>query len=214
MKKYFILLFATLALNVNAQNDKCCETPECKKTEAGNVHMGKNPKAMLWKSVKEEDKEAFKALMKEYHAERKAVIEKNRGKKLEKGQKPTEEQMDAFMKQGYAKRKALLELEEKYYGKFRKFLAPPRQHRQLRVMVSIADITTARLSVAAIMAKNTSLARNTMMPSVALSATHVPIRRNVPIRKIAPRSRSVKPRKIALRNRSVKPRSRRTTEDV
>ena len=86
MKKYFILLFATLALNVNAQNDKCCETQECKKTEAGNVHMGKNPKAMLWKSVKEEDKEAFKALMKEYHAERKAVAEKNRGKKLEKGQ--------------------------------------------------------------------------------------------------------------------------------
>ena len=113
MKKYFILLFATLALNVNAQNDKCCETPECKKAEAGNVHMGKNPKAMLWKSVKEEDKEAFKALMKEYHAERKAVMEKNRGKKLEKGQKPTEEQMDAFMKQGYAKRKALLDLEEK-----------------------------------------------------------------------------------------------------
>jgi hypothetical protein len=133
MKKYFILLFATLALNVNAQNDKCCETPECKKTEAGNVHMGKNPKAMLWKSVKEEDKEAFKALMKEYHAERKAVIEKNRGKKLEKGQKPTEEQMDAFMKQGYAKRKALLDLEEKYYGKFRKFLAPWQAAQAVKV---------------------------------------------------------------------------------
>ena len=88
------------------------------------VHMGMNHKAKLWKNLKEEDKEAFKALMKEYHAERKAVMEKNRGKKLEKGQKPTEEQMDAFMKQGYAVRKALLDLEEKYYGKFRKFLAP------------------------------------------------------------------------------------------
>ncbi|MBO5675814.1 MAG: hypothetical protein J6S07_05765, partial [Bacteroidaceae bacterium] len=66
-------------------------------------------------------------------AERKAVMEKNRGKKLEKGQKPTEEQMDAFMKQGYANRKALLELEEKYYGKFRKFLAPWQAAQAVKV---------------------------------------------------------------------------------
>ena len=38
-----------------------------------------------------------------------------------------------FMKQGYAKRKALLELEEKYYGKFRKFLAPWQAAQAVKV---------------------------------------------------------------------------------
>ena len=136
MKKYLILLFAALALNVSAQDAHNGKSEKREGARHGMMHQqrGKNnPKAMLWKSVKEEDKEAFKALMKEYHAERKAVAEKYRGKKLEKGQKPTEEQMDAFMKQGYAKRKALLELEEKYYGKFRKFLAPWQAAQAVKV---------------------------------------------------------------------------------
>lgn len=133
MKKYLILLFATLALTVNAQQEHRDKATRRDKAERGMVHMGMNHKAKLWKNLKEEDKEAFKALMKEYHAERKAVMEKNRGKKLEKGQKPTEEQMDAFMKQGYANRKALLDLEEKYYGKFRKFLAPRQAAQAVKV---------------------------------------------------------------------------------
>ncbi len=136
MKKYLILLFAALALNVSAQEAQNGKSENRDGARHGMMHQqrGKNnPKAMLWKSVKEEDKEAFKALMKEYHAERKAVMEKNRGKKLEKGQKPTEEQMDAFMKQGYANRKVLLELEEKYYGKFRKFLAPWQAAQAVKV---------------------------------------------------------------------------------
>lgn len=133
MKKYLILLFATLALTVNAQQEHRDKAPRRDKAERGMVHMGMNHKAKLWKNLKEEDKEAFKALMKEYHAERKAVMEKNRGKKLEKGQKPTEEQMDAFMKQAYANRKALLDLEEKYYGKFRKFLAPRQAAQAVKV---------------------------------------------------------------------------------
>ena len=135
MKKYLILLFAALALNVNAQQDKQDKAPKREGAERGMVHMGmnKDAKANLWKSVKEEDKEAFKALMKEYHAERKAVMEKNKCQKLEKGQKPTEEQMNAFMKQSYAKRKALLNLEEKYYGKFRKFLAPWQAAQAVKV---------------------------------------------------------------------------------
>jgi hypothetical protein len=136
MKKYLILLFAALALNVSAQDAQNGKSEKREGARHGMMHQqrGKNnPKAMLWKSVKEEDKEAFKALMKEYHAERKVVMEKNRGKKLEKGQKPTEEQMDAFMKQGYANRKALLDLEEKYYGKFRKFLAPRQAAQAVKV---------------------------------------------------------------------------------
>ena len=135
MKKYLILLFAALALNVNAQQEQQGRGPKRDGAKRGMVHMGKDKdaKANLWKSVKEEDKEAFKALMKEYHAERKAVMKKNRGKKLEKGQKPTEEQMNAFMKQSYAKRKALLDLEEKYYGKFRKFLAPWQAAQAVKV---------------------------------------------------------------------------------
>ena len=135
MKKYLILLFAALALNVNAQQEQQGRGPKRDGAKRGMVHMGKDKdaKANLWKSVKEEDKEAFKALMKEYHGERKAVAEKYRGKKLEKGQKPTEEQMNAFMKQSYAKRKALLDLEEKYYGKFRKFLAPWQAAQAVKV---------------------------------------------------------------------------------
>lgn len=136
MKKLFILLFAALALNVSAQDAQGGNSEKREGAKRGMMHQqrGKNnPKAMLLKSVKEEDKEAFKALMKEYHAERKAVMEKNRGKKLEKGQKPTEEQMDEFMKQGYAMRKALLNLEEKYYGKFRKFLAPWQAAQAVKV---------------------------------------------------------------------------------
>lgn len=136
MKKLFILLFAALALNVSAQDAQGGNSEKREGAKRGMMHQqrGKNnPKAMLLKSVKEEDKEAFKALMKEYHAERKAVMEKNRGKKLEKGQKPTEEQMDEFMKQGYSMRKALLDLEEKYYGKFRKFLAPWQAAQAVKV---------------------------------------------------------------------------------
>lgn len=136
MKKLFILLFAALALNVSAQDVQGGNSEKREGAKRGMMHQqrGKNnPKAMLLKSVKEEDKEAFKALMKEYHTERKAVMEKNRGKKLEKGKKPTEEQMDEFMKQGYAMRKALLNLEEKYYGKFRKFLAPWQAAQAVKV---------------------------------------------------------------------------------
>ena len=136
MKKYLILLFAVLALNASAQEAQNGKSEKREGARHGMMHQqrGKNnPKAMLWKSVKEEDKEAFKALMKEYHGERKAVMEKNKGQKLEKGQKPTEEQMNAFMKQSYAKRKALLDLEEKYYGKFRKFLAPWQAAQAVKV---------------------------------------------------------------------------------
>lgn len=133
MKKYLILLFATLALTVNAQQEQRDKAPRRERAERGMAHMGMNSKDNLWKNLKEEDKEAFKALMKEYHGERKAVMEKNKGQKLEKGQKPTEEQMDAFMKQGYANRKALLDLEEKYYGKFRKFLAPWQAAQAVKV---------------------------------------------------------------------------------
>lgn len=136
MKKYLILLFAALALNVSAQDAQGGNLEKREGAKRGMMHRQRarnNPKAMLLKSVREEDKEAFKALMKEYHAERKAVMEKNRGKKLEKGQKPTEEQMDEFMKQGYAMRKALLSLEEKYYGKFRKFLAPRQAAQAVKV---------------------------------------------------------------------------------
>ena len=135
MKKYLILLFAALALNVNAQQEQQGRGPKREGAKRGMVHMGKDKdaKANLWKSVKEEDKEAFKALMKEYHGERKAVMEKNKGQKLEKGQKPTEEQMNTFIKQSYAKRKALLDLEEKYYGKFRKFLAPWQAAQAVKV---------------------------------------------------------------------------------
>ena len=78
MKKLFILLFAALALNVSAQDAQGGNSEKREGAKRGMMHQqrGKNnPKAMLLKSVKEEDKEAFKALMKEYHAERKAVME-------------------------------------------------------------------------------------------------------------------------------------------
>lgn len=127
MKKLFLLLFLGMTLSVSAQQNGERGGQMC---ELQGMMQGRQQRKI---EVAPENKEAFEALKKEYHAERKAVAEKYLGKKLEKDQKPTEEQMDAFMKQGYAKRKALLELEEKYYGKFRKFLAPRQAAQAVKV---------------------------------------------------------------------------------
>ena len=129
MKKLFLLLFLGMTLSVSAQQNGE-RGGQMRERQRQGMMQGRQQREI---EVAPENKEAFEALKKEYHAERKAVAEKYRGKKLEKGQKPTEEQMDAFMKQGYAKRKALLELEEKYYGKFRKFLAPRQAAQAVKV---------------------------------------------------------------------------------
>ena len=129
MKKLFLLLFLGMTLSASAQQNGE-RGGQMRERQRQGMMQGRQQREI---EVAPENKEAFEALKKEYHAERKAVAEKYRGKKLEKGQKPTEEQMDAFMKQGYAMRKALLDLEEKYYGKFRKFLAPRQAAQAVKV---------------------------------------------------------------------------------
>ncbi|MBR6699768.1 MAG: hypothetical protein IKL71_07125 [Bacteroidaceae bacterium] len=121
MKKYLILLFAALALNVSAQDTQGSNSEKREGAKRGMMHRGKKD---FTANLSEEAKKTYEALAKEYSQEKKAIREKYRIQKPEKGQKPTEAQMDEIMEKRYACRKALLNLEEKYYGKFRKFLTP------------------------------------------------------------------------------------------
>ena len=116
MKKIFLLLFATVALSVSAQQ----EGPR------GPQRQGGTPGMMQKKEieVKPEHKDAFEALKKEYNDAKKELYAKYRGEMPKRGEKPTDEQMDANMKMLMARSKALVELNEKYYPKFREILAP------------------------------------------------------------------------------------------
>lgn len=116
MKKIFLLLFATVALSVSAQQNG----------QRGPQRQGGAPGMMQKKEieVKPEHKDAFEALKKEYNDAKKELYAKYRGEMPKRGEKPTDEQMDANMKLLMARSKALVELNEKYYPKFREILTP------------------------------------------------------------------------------------------
>lgn len=116
MKKIFLLLFATLALSVSAQQNG----------QRGPQRQGGAPGMMQQREikVKPEHKDAFEALKKEYNDAKKELYAKYRGEMPKRGEKPTDEQMDANMKLLMARSKALVELNEKYYPKFREILTP------------------------------------------------------------------------------------------
>ena len=116
MKKLFLLLFASVALSVSAQQ----EGPR------GPQRQGGAPGMMQKKEieVKPEHKDAFEALKKEYYEAKKEVYGKYHGEMPKRGEKPTDEQMDTRMKNHMACQKALIELNEKYYPKFREILTP------------------------------------------------------------------------------------------
>lgn len=116
MKKLFLLLFATVALSVSAQQNG----------QRGPQRQGGAPGMMQKKEieVKPEHKDAFEALKKEYNDAKKELYAKYRGEMPKRGEKPTDEQMDANMKLLMARSKALVELNEKYYPKFREILTP------------------------------------------------------------------------------------------
>ena len=116
MKKIFLLLFATVALSVSAQQNG----------QRGPQRQGGAPGMMQQREikVKPEHKDAFEALKKEYNDAKKELYAKYRGEMPKRGEKPTDEQMDANMKMLMARSKALVELNEKYYPKFRKMLNP------------------------------------------------------------------------------------------
>lgn len=120
MKKLLILLFASMALTVSAQQAKSGNGPRGERPR-GEMRQANKQKGF---NLSEEDKNTFDALNEEYKKDRKAIREKYRGEKVEKGQKLTDEQLDARMKNRFACRKAMLELEEKYYPKYRKVLTP------------------------------------------------------------------------------------------
>ena len=117
MKKIFLLLFATLALSVSAQQQNAQRGPQ---------RQGGAPGMMQQREieVKPEHKDAFEALKKEYNDAKKELYAKYRGQMPKRGEKPTDEQMDANMKLLMARSKALVELNEKYYPKFREILTP------------------------------------------------------------------------------------------
>ena len=122
MKNLILLFFLCATMSVSAQNDKkCCEQTKCE--QSNHDKKGHDRKARTIE-VAPEHKEAFEALKKEYAEAKKEVYKKYRGEKAKRGEKPTEEQMDARMKNHMACQKALLELQEKYYPKFRKMLNP------------------------------------------------------------------------------------------
>ena len=118
MKKLFLMLFLGMTLSVSAQQEG----------ERGG-HMRERQGMMQGRQQKEievapEHKEAFEALKKEYAEAKKEVYGKYRGEMPKRGEKPTEEQMDTRMKNHMACQKALVELQERYYPKFRKMLNP------------------------------------------------------------------------------------------
>ena len=122
MKNLILLFFLCATMSVSAQNDKkCCEQTKCE--QPNHDKKGHDRKARTIE-VAPEHKEAFEALKKEYAEAKKEVYKKYRGEKAKRGEKPTEEQMDARMKNHMACQKALVELQEKYYPKFRKMLNP------------------------------------------------------------------------------------------
>lgn len=117
MKKIFLLLFASVALSVSAQHGNGQRGPQ---RQGGAPGMMQKRKI----EVKPEHKDVFEALKKEYNDAKKELYTKFRGEMPQRGQKPTDEQMDTNMKMLMARSKALVELNEKYYPKFREILTP------------------------------------------------------------------------------------------
>ena len=117
MKKSFLMLFLGMTLSVSAQQEN---------GQRGPQRQGGAPGMMQKREieVKPEHKDAFEALKKEYNDAKKELYTKFRGEMPQRGQKPTDEQMDANMKMLMARSKALVELNEKYYPKFREILTP------------------------------------------------------------------------------------------
>lgn len=129
MKKLLILLVMGMTLTAGAQQAHKSDTTKCEKCGQGAAHKKKGG---MHFELKQEDREAFKALLDEYRQERNAVREKYHVGKAKKDTELTEAEMDANMRNRFACRKALLALNEKYYAKFRKMLPPCQAARVLQ----------------------------------------------------------------------------------
>ena len=120
MKKLFLMLFLGMTLSVSAQQEGE-RGGQMRERQRQGMMQGRQQKEI---EVAPEHKEAFEALMKEYAEAKKKVYDKCRCEMPQSGEKPTDEQMDTRMKNHIACQKALVELQEKYYPKFRKMLNP------------------------------------------------------------------------------------------
>ena len=120
MKKLFLMLFLGMTLSVSAQQEGE-RGGQMRERQRQGMMQGRQQKEI---EVAPEHKEAFEALKKEYAEAKKEVYAKCHGEMPQRGEKPTEEQMDTRMKNHMACQKALVELQEKYYPKFRKMLNP------------------------------------------------------------------------------------------
>lgn len=129
MKKLIIFMFAAMTLGVSAQQAESVKGPRGQRPFA-EMRQAKAQKGF---NLSEENQKIFKALNEEYKKEREAIRKKYQNEKLEKDQKPTEKQMDARMENRMACRKALLDLQEKYYPKYRKVLTPQQTAQVLKM---------------------------------------------------------------------------------
>lgn len=120
MKKLFLLLFLGMTLSASAQQNGE-RGGQMRERQRQGMMQGRQQREI---EVAPENKEAFEALKKEYAEAKKEVYGKYRCEMPKPGEKPTEAQMDTRMKNHMACQKALVELQEKYYPKFRKMLNP------------------------------------------------------------------------------------------
>ena len=120
MKKLFLLLFLGMTLSASAQQNGE-RGGQMRERQRQGMMQGRQQREI---EVAPENKEAVEALKKEYTEAKKEVYKKFRGEMPKRGEKPTEAQMDTRMKNHMACQKALVELQEKYYPKFRKMLNP------------------------------------------------------------------------------------------
>ncbi|MCM1371746.1 MAG: hypothetical protein NC113_03975 [Bacteroides sp.] len=143
MRKTCFLLFVAIAMVTNAQTAESsnlatsCDTTACTmacKHQGNQRHKSgkhyKTPKGKrsrvpaFMRNLNEADSAMVKELMDSYRKDCKAVKEKYGIRENAKEKKPTEQQMDAMVKARTKCSTEILKLQEKYYDKLRKTLAP------------------------------------------------------------------------------------------
>lgn len=118
MKKIILMMFMGVALTSVAQ-------PRC-------ICPAQKDSAMCL-NLSEKDQKAYDELYESYTQKAKAVREKYGCDRMQKGVKPTDEQMDKMHRNRLASRKAMADLQEEYYGKFRKILTPAQAAKVLKL---------------------------------------------------------------------------------
>lgn len=135
MKKLFIMaLSAIFVANLSAQEMK----PECKKdfkqapSKEERIEMDiKRLTQELYLSDKQA--ENFAKTYREYAGKLDELFQQKKASRPEPGKELSDKELDQLAKQRFANKKAVLELQEKYYDKFRKDLNARQVEKVLRL---------------------------------------------------------------------------------